>query len=88
MSSETVTDFTTVDSSNDPEFFLRFLDAANRLPTVATSKQMILDGLRLRTGSRVLDLGCGLGDDTFQIAEAGRCQRERDGHRRKHQHDR
>jgi ubiquinone/menaquinone biosynthesis C-methylase UbiE len=69
MSSETVTDFTTVDSSKDPQFFVRFLDAANKLPAIAPSKQVILDGLRLRTGSRVLDLGCGLGDDTFQIAE-------------------
>jgi ubiquinone/menaquinone biosynthesis C-methylase UbiE len=69
MSSEIVTDFTTVDGSNDPQFFLRFLDAANKQPTMASSKQMILDGLRLRNGSRVLDLGCGLGDDTFQIAE-------------------
>ena len=69
MSSETVTDFTTVDSSKDPQFFLRFLDAANKLPTIVTSKQIILDGLRLRNGGRVLDLGCGLGDDTFQIAE-------------------
>jgi ubiquinone/menaquinone biosynthesis C-methylase UbiE len=69
MSNETVTDFTTVDSSKDPQFFLRFLDAANKLPGIVTSKQIILDGLRLRNGSRVLDLGCGLGDDTFQIAE-------------------
>ena len=68
MSSETVTEFTTVDSSQDPQFFLRFLDAANKLPTIATGKQMVLDGLRLRNGSRVLDLGCGLGDDTFEIA--------------------
>jgi ubiquinone/menaquinone biosynthesis C-methylase UbiE len=68
MSTETVTDFTTVDSSKDPQFFVRFLDAANKIPTMAASKQMILDGLRLRAGSRVLDLGCGLGDDTFQVA--------------------
>ena len=69
MSSETVTDFTAVDSSKDPEFFSRFLDAANTLPAIFASKQIILDGLRLRHGARILDLGCGLGDDTFQIAE-------------------
>src|SRR5262249_4427722 len=69
MSIETVTDFTTVDSSKDPEFFLRFLDAANKNPSIVTIKQIILDGLRLRNGGRVLDLGCGLGDDTFRIAE-------------------
>ena len=27
-----------------------------------------LAGLRLTGGERVLDLGCGLGDDTFEIA--------------------
>jgi ubiquinone/menaquinone biosynthesis C-methylase UbiE len=69
MSSETVTDFTAVDNSKDPQFFSRFLDAANKLPGLFASKQIILDGLRLRNGSRILDLGCGLGDDTFQIAE-------------------
>lgn len=69
MSSEIVTDFTAVDSSKDPQFFSRFLDAANRNPNIIVSKPLILDGLRLRNGARVLDLGCGLGDDTFQIAE-------------------
>ncbi len=69
MSSETVTDFTTVDSSKDPQFFVRFLDAANKLLSISASKDIMLDGLRLRNGARVLDLGCGLGDDAFQIAE-------------------
>ncbi|HEX7796960.1 MAG TPA: methyltransferase domain-containing protein [Vicinamibacterales bacterium] len=69
MSIETTTDFTSVDSSKDPQFFLRFLDAANTNPSVVASKPIILDGLRLRAGARVLDLGCGLGDDTFHIAE-------------------
>lgn len=69
MSSEIVTDFTAVDSSKDPQFFSRFLDAANRNPNIIASKPVILEGLRLRNGARVLDLGCGLGDDTFQIAE-------------------
>ena len=69
MSTETTTDFTSVDSSADPQFFTRFLDAANKNPAVVASKPIILEGLRLRSGARVLDLGCGLGDDTFQIAE-------------------
>ena len=60
MSSETVTDFTAVDSSKDPQFFARFLDAANRLPTISASKRIILDGLRLRNGARVLDLDAAL----------------------------
>jgi len=69
MSSETTTDFTSVDSSKDPAFFARFLDAANRQPAVAACKQLVLDALRLRDGSRVLDLGCGLGEVTFRVAQ-------------------
>src|SRR5262249_7594795 len=69
MSTETVTDFTTVDSSKDPQFFLRFLEAANKIPSIVEGKPIILDGLRLRDGGRVLALGGGLGDDTFQGAE-------------------
>jgi len=69
MSSETVTDFTAVDSSKDPEFFARFLDAANRQTSIGACKHIVLDALRLRDGSRALDLGCGLGGDTFQVAQ-------------------
>jgi ubiquinone/menaquinone biosynthesis C-methylase UbiE len=69
MAHAIVTDFTAVDSTKDPQFFSRFLDAANRNTNIMTCKPIILEGLRLRAGARVLDLGCGLGDDTFQIAE-------------------
>src|SRR5262245_61509963 len=47
MSGERVTDFTAVDSTKDPQFFSRFLDAANRNPTVVASKPIILEGLRV-----------------------------------------
>jgi hypothetical protein len=57
MSIETTTDFSSVDSSKDPQFFLRFLDAANKNPSVVASKPIILDGLRLRAGARVLVRG-------------------------------
>jgi ubiquinone/menaquinone biosynthesis C-methylase UbiE len=61
-----VTLFTAVDRTSDPEFFTRFLDEANRL--VAGSKQLVLDGLRLRPGQAVLDLGCGTGADVAALA--------------------
>ena len=56
-----VTDFTTVDQTGDPEFFARFLDAANRNQSIIEAKPLILNGLHLQEGHRVLDVGCGMG---------------------------
>jgi ubiquinone/menaquinone biosynthesis C-methylase UbiE len=65
---EDVTFFSSVDRTGEPGFFLRFLDEANKLPDVIAFKPIIISGLKLTGGERVLDLGCGLGDDTFEIA--------------------
>ena len=65
---EDVTFFSSVDRTSEPGFFLRFLDEANKLPDAIAFKPIILSGLRLSGGEKVLDLGCGLGDDTFVIA--------------------
>jgi SAM-dependent methyltransferase len=69
MPSQDVTDFTIVDHTGDPGFFRRFLDAGNAIPGIRESKQIILDGLRLAPGQRVLDVGCGMGNDVFELAE-------------------
>jgi ubiquinone/menaquinone biosynthesis C-methylase UbiE len=69
MNHHDITDFSIVDRTNDPGFYRCFLDAGNALPGSAASKRVILDGLRLSRGQRVLDVGCGLGDDVFAIAE-------------------
>jgi ubiquinone/menaquinone biosynthesis C-methylase UbiE len=63
-----ITMFTEVDQTSDPDFFVRFLDRGNALPSIVQSKPIILDGLRLSPGNRVLDLGCGMGTDVFDIA--------------------
>lgn len=68
MTNQNVTDFTTVDQTGDPGFFGRFLDAANRNRSIIASKPIIIDGLRLRDGDRVLDAGCGMGSDVFDVA--------------------
>ena len=64
-----VTNFTTVDHTSDPGFFLRFLDEANAIPGVVEWKPAILDALRLETGMKALDIGCGVGTDAFDLAE-------------------
>ncbi len=69
MSNLDVTHFTTVDHTSDPGFFLRFLDAANKLPGVIAWKSALIDGLRLERGAHVLDIGCGMGADAFDLAD-------------------
>ena len=67
-SSQDVTHFTSVDQSAEPGFFLHFVDESNKLPGVIAWKPLILDGLRLQPGMRVLDVGCGQGADAFELA--------------------
>jgi ubiquinone/menaquinone biosynthesis C-methylase UbiE len=55
-------------AATDPGFALRFFDAGNRLPTVRALKPVMLDQLRLHRGQRVLEVGCGAGDDARTIA--------------------
>jgi hypothetical protein len=59
MPSQDVKRFTNVDHTADPGFFLHYLDEVNKQPGVIAWKPLILDGLRLQPGMRVLDVGCG-----------------------------
>jgi cyclopropane fatty-acyl-phospholipid synthase-like methyltransferase len=68
MASEDATQFTSVDQTADPAFFLKFLDEANKLPGVSAWKAAILDGLRLQPGAQVLDMGCGVGATSFVVS--------------------
>jgi ubiquinone/menaquinone biosynthesis C-methylase UbiE len=66
---EDITFFTEVDRTKEPDFFKRFLDQGNKLSGIIASKPVILAGLQLTGGETVLDAGCGLGDDTFEIGQ-------------------
>jgi SAM-dependent methyltransferase len=60
--------FTAVDQTGDPGFFSRFLTEGNALADIQAAKPIILAGLDLHPGMRVLDAGCGTGDDAVEIA--------------------
>jgi len=60
--------FAEIDTSGDPNFFIRFLDARNAIPEDIAIKLRILERLEPVKGKTILDLGCGPGGDTREIA--------------------
>jgi ubiquinone/menaquinone biosynthesis C-methylase UbiE len=54
--------------TTDPGFALRFFDAGNRLPGIRAVKPLMLEQMELHRGQRVLEVGCGTGDDVRTIA--------------------
>lgn len=65
---ENPTQFTKVDQTSDPRFFIEFLDARKTVEGEREVKEVILDLLGLKPGAHVLDVGCGTGDDAREIA--------------------
>ena len=64
----TVERFTRVDATVDPKFFVRFVDMANQMASVQACKRRMEALLQPRVGQRILDLGCGTGDDARALA--------------------
>jgi ubiquinone/menaquinone biosynthesis C-methylase UbiE len=60
--------FTTVDALPDPGVFIRLMDRVQSVPDVQTARARLVARLDLRPGDSVLDLGCGAGDHTREIA--------------------
>jgi ubiquinone/menaquinone biosynthesis C-methylase UbiE len=53
--------FTQPDRSADPNYFIEFLDIVDRIPEVKKVRARSYDQMCIAPGSRVLDVGCGVG---------------------------
>lgn len=60
--------FSKVDSSQDPGVFISCLQTLCSLPYFQDYKKRSFQLLNTRTGSRILEIGCGLGQDAIAIA--------------------
>ena len=61
--------FTNVDSHDDPQSLLEYLDSTNKDVRARFCKQQLLRILDPQAGDQVLDLGCGLGHMALELAE-------------------
>ena len=59
--------FTQVDRTEDPDFFVRFMDEAQKPAAIQASKRLMLERIALGPGAAILDVGCGPGDDLFEM---------------------
>jgi ubiquinone/menaquinone biosynthesis C-methylase UbiE len=61
--------FTQIDRTKDPDFFIRFMDEAQKPSAIQASKRLILERIALAPGMAVLEVGCGPGTDVFDMVE-------------------
>ncbi len=70
ISSHTHTNlFTQVDRTKDPDFFVRFMDEAQKPAAIQASKRLMLERIAVVPGEAVLEAGCGPGTDVFDMVE-------------------
>jgi ubiquinone/menaquinone biosynthesis C-methylase UbiE len=60
--------FTTVDQLDDPGVFIGLLDRIEGVADVQALRKDLVSRLEIRSGQSVLDLGCGTGDHTRELA--------------------
>lgn len=64
-----VVQFTAVDRAPDSAWFIDFMDMANANPEYARIRRTLADGLAPLPGQKILDVGCGTGDDALELAD-------------------
>jgi len=60
--------FPEVDQTKDRDFFIQFLDDANKINSMQSCKQRMIRLLDIKEGQSILDAGCGTGEDVREMA--------------------
>jgi ubiquinone/menaquinone biosynthesis C-methylase UbiE len=68
MGQTSLSEFGRIDKTADPAPFIRFLDAASAEGSFQAYKQRLIQLLDVGEGQRILDVGCGTGDDVREMA--------------------
>ena len=69
MRREDLMNFNRIDETENPGAFIAFLDAASRNEGIMAMKGRTYELLETRAGQRILEVGCGTGDDARQLAK-------------------
>ena len=69
METPKIDDFGKVDEAIDASAFVTYLDRASSLDFFQVAKRRTYELLEIREGSRILDVGCGTGDDVRAMAQ-------------------
>jgi len=68
MRHEDLMNFNRIDETENPGEFIAFLDAVSRNEDIMAMKRRTCELLDARAGQRILEVGCGTGDDARKIA--------------------
>ena len=69
MRHEDLMNFNRIDDTRNPGEFIAFLDTASRNKGITAMKRRTYELLDAKPGRRILEVGCGTGDDARQIAK-------------------